>query len=290
MSEREPGREGDEGEAAILYVVSDSLGETAELVARATASQFNSGHAVEVRRIPHVDTPEAVRQVIADIRGQRCAVFYTLIMPELRELMARGAAEAGIPAVDVMGPALEALRRILNIDPKLEPGRMHRLDESYFRRVEAVEFAVKYDDGKDPRGLLHADVVLIGVSRTSKTPVSMYLAHRRLKAANVPLVPEIQPPRELFEIDPARIIGLTIQPEQLAVIRRERLRSIGLTAESSYSDPDRIRQELAYAQEIFRRIGCPVIDVTNKAVEETASLVLQILRKGVYRVERQGGS
>lgn len=276
---------GDEA-SAIIYVVSDSLGETAELVARATVSQFNSGKEVQLRRIPYVHTPEAVDKVLAEARTQRSMIVYTLIMPGLRAHMSQKAAEAGIPAVDVMGPAMDSLKKLLNIDPKLEPGRMHRLDESYFRRIEAVEFAVKYDDGKDPEGLLKADVVLIGVSRTSKTPVSMYLAHKMVKAANVPLIPEIEPPKELFELGPNRVVGLTIQPQQLAIIRRERLRNMGMVYDASYGDLDRIRREISFAMDVFRRIGCQVVDVTNKAVEETANIVLQILRKGVYSVER----
>lgn len=274
------------GPHAVIYVVSDSLGETAELVARATVSQFNSDQQVELRRISHVHSTEAVDEILQDARRRPSMVVYTLIMPSLREHMARGAAAFGIPAVDVMGPAMDSLRQLLGTDPKLEPGRMHRLDESYFRRIEAVEFAVKYDDGKDPKGLLAADVVLIGVSRTSKTPVSMYLAHKQVKAANVPLIPEVEPPEELFRLGPGRVVGLTIQPEKLAVIRRERLRNIGLRYDASYGDIERIREELSFAMSIFRRIGCPVIDVTNKAVEETANIVLQLLRKGVYSVER----
>src|SRR5690606_31463682 len=141
---------------------------------------FNSGLKIDMRRVSHVTIPEAVHHVVREAAKERSMVVYTLIIPELRALMARLCSEAGLPAVDVMGPALSGLEQILGVTPKLEPGRMHRLDETYFRRVEAVEFAVKYDDGRDPRGVLLADVTLIGVSRTSKTPVCMYLAHRRI--------------------------------------------------------------------------------------------------------------
>jgi regulator of PEP synthase PpsR (kinase-PPPase family) len=160
------------------------------------------------------------------------------------------------------------------------PSLLHRLDEQYFRRVEAIEFAVKYDDGKEPRGLLHADVVLIGVSRTSKTPVSMYLANKRIKAANVPIVPEVEPPSELFRISSRKIIGLTVQPQSLLQIRQERLKSLGLTTDAEYASLSRIQKELAYADRLMAQLGCSVIDVTNKAVEETASRVLEDYYKG----------
>jgi regulator of PEP synthase PpsR (kinase-PPPase family) len=258
-----------------VYVVSDSLGETAELVARAAASQF--GERFAIRRVPHVDDAAAVMDVVAEARESGAAIVFTLIRPELRELMRREAERAGLPAVDLMGPALDALATVAGTSPRLQPGLMHRLDEDYFRRVEAVEFAVKYDDGRDPRGLLRADVVLTGVSRTSKTPVSMYLAHRKYRVANVPLVPEVEPPAELFQVPVQKVVGLTIRAEKLREIRQERLRAIGLGADAPYGDMQRIREELAFAHDVFRRLGCPVIDVSDKAVEETADRVLEIV-------------
>lgn len=271
------------GDEPVVFVVSDSIGETAELVARAAASQFNSGQ-VHIRRFSYVDDPAALREVVDAALGRRAVVLYTLILPELRRTLGEACAHHGIPSVDIMGPTMEALGRILNIKPRLEPGLVHRLDDEYFRRMEAIEFAVKYDDGKDPRGLARADAVLIGVSRTSKTPVSMYLAHRRHRVANVPLVPEVDPPEELCRLEKGRVIGLSIQPDLLIEIRQERLRAIGLAADASYGSPDRIRAELAFAHEVFRRLDCPVIDVTNKAVEETANRVLQLLKKEVDHV------
>lgn len=273
----------DESARPVVYVVSDALGETAELVARAAMTQFNKGTAAEVRRIPYIDTPDAVRDVVARAR-RPCLILYTLIQPDLRRLLAAEAAAAGIPSVDVLGPVMDALRRVLKIEPRLEPGLIHRLDEQYFSRIEAIEFTVRCDDGKDLSSLPKANVVLIGVSRTSKTPVSMYLANRNLKVANVPLVPEVDPPEELFRLPARRVVGLTIQADKLREIRRERLRKLGVTGAGRYGDPGRIREELAFAQRVFERIGCPVIDVTNKAVEETASEVLQILDEGAFGV------
>ncbi len=267
-------------EKAVVFVVSDSVGETADLVARAAAAQFGDA-AIEFRRFPMVEDKEQVREVIEAARLQPTLIVYTIIVPEVREELRRLAESCGIPAVDIMGPMLDGFDRVLGMAPKLKPGLMHKLDEDYFRRVEAVEFAVKYDDGKDPRGFLRADVVLLGVSRSSKTPVSMYLAHRRIKVANLPLVPEVSLPKELFMVPPSRVVGLRVSPEKLHQIREERVRTIGLRSDANYSSMERILQELEYAEEVFRKVGCPVIDVTNKAVEETAIRVLEIINRGV---------
>jgi regulator of PEP synthase PpsR (kinase-PPPase family) len=267
-------------EELTLFVVSDSLGETAEGVARATISQFDVP--VRMRRFPHVDTPEAVDGAVQAIRAAaRALVFYTVVVPGLRERLAGALTDLGVPSVDVMGPALEALEGVLGRPATHSPGLVHRLDEGYFRRVEAVEFAVKYDDGKDPRGLVLADVVLLGVSRTSKTPLSMYLANRRLKVANVPLVPEVELPREVYEVARERLVGLTIDPEALRLIRRARLRAIGLPEEAPYAELGRIEEELVYAHGVFRRLGCRVVDVTHRAVEETAARVMEELPGGL---------
>ena len=153
------------------------------------------------------------------------------------------------------------------------------MDEDYFKKVEAIEFAVKYDDGRDPRGILKADIVLIGVSRTSKTPLSQYLAHKSLKVANVPLVPEVDPPEELLSISPEKCFGLKISPEKLNDIRRERLISLGLNDKASYANIERIKEEIRLTlKKLLRKLDCQVIDVTNKAVEETANH-LQFIKK-----------
>lgn len=263
----------------VIYIISDSIGETAELVARAAASQFNHGN-VDIRRVPYVTHPEEIPEIIEEARGFPSIIVFTVVLPELRETLLREAARHDIPAVDIMGPVMAALSRVTTATPKLEPGLMRKVDEEYFRRVEAIEFAVKYDDGKDPRGITQADIVVLGVSRTGKTPLCMYLAHKGIKAANIPLVPEVPPPEEIFNIPPHRLIGLVIDPGKLLSIRRERLRTLGLPADADYANQERILKELAYAEEIMRRAGCSVIDVTNKAVEETAGRVLEIYYRG----------
>ncbi len=246
---------------------------------RAASSQFNGGD-VEIRRVPYVDDSKTISETVQAAKESNGMIAFTLVVPELRKQLEQEAAQEDVIIVDIMGPMIEGLSRLYRRQPKQEPGLVRRMDDDYFRKVEAIEFAVKYDDGRDPRGLLRADIVLIGISRTSKTPLSMYLAHKRLKVANVPLVPEVEPPEELFQIPANRCIGLTIDPEQLNSIRKERLKSLGLTANANYANMDRILQELEYAERIMRRIGCPIIDVSNKAVEETTNTILDVYRKG----------
>jgi regulator of PEP synthase PpsR (kinase-PPPase family) len=263
----------------IVYIVSDSVGETAEFVVRAAASQFDGGN-VQLRRVSHVDSTAVVDETVESAREEGAIIAFTLVLPELREYLLQRAQESGVHAVDIMGPMISAFEQVVGQPPRRKPGLVHQLDEDYFRRVEAVEFAVKYDDGRDPRGLERADIVLIGVSRTSKTPLSMYLAHRRMRVANVPLVPEVEPPEELFQLrDRGKVVGLTIRADKLNAIRRERLRSLGLTPTANYASRERIELELEYAEQIMRRLGCFVIDVSDKAVEETAGLILDYIHK-----------
>jgi len=262
----------------VVYVVSDSVGETAEVVVKAVISQFDSGY-VDIRKIPFVNNADHIYEIIRQAKANPGIIAYTLVLPELREAMTKGTAELQVPAVDIMGPMMDTLARELDTMPKMKPGLIHKLDKNYFRKVEAIEFAVKYDDGKDSRGVVYADVVIIGVSRTSKTPLCMYLAHKGIKAANIPLVPEVAPPEEIFS-HAKKVVGLTIKPQQLNEIRQERLKTLGLRTGSDYASLERILVELEYAETVMKKAGCPIIDVTNKAVEETASKVLEIINKG----------
>lgn len=262
-----------------IFAISDSIGETAEAVARAAASQFSNG-LIDVVRIPYVSTPDQLSEVVQEAAQLNCIICHTLVSPDLRKALADEAEKYALLTVDIMGPMLNGLAKIVDSAPKLTPGLIHKLDQEYFKRVEAVEFAVKYDDGKNPWGLLKADIVLVGVSRTSKTPLSMYLAHKKLKVANVPLVPEVPPPEELFQVPPHKIVGLVIDAIQLNEIRQERLKAMGLSGNANYASVERIVLELEYARGIMKRLRCPVIDVSNKAVEETANRILEIALRG----------
>lgn len=263
----------------VVYVLSDSVGETAEFVVRAAASQFN-GHQWDLRSVSHVHEKSVIDETIQSAKEEQGIIAFTIVLPELREYLLRVAANEGVRVVDIMGPMMDAFEWVSGKSPQLKPGLVHQLDDDYFRRVEAIEFAVKYDDGRDPRGLERADIILVGVSRTSKTPLSMYLAHKRLRVANVPLVPEVAPPEELFKQRNSRkVIGLSIRPDELNLIRKERLKALGLTQEASYASLERILLELEYSESIMHRLNCPIVDVSNKAVEETAGLILDYVKR-----------
>jgi len=264
----------------IVFAVSDSIGETAELVIRAALVQFNS-EGVEIRRVPYVTDKEYVEDIIEEAKTTiNCAIICTIILPEVREYLLDLARQNGIPIVDLMGPMMNVFSKMMEIKPQLQPGLVHRTDEDYFKKIEAIEFALQYDDGKDPRGLSQADVVLIGVSRTSKTPLALFLAHKRLKVANLRLVPEVAPPEELFNLPARKVIGLTISPEKLYDIRQERLKALGLGTDANYAKHSRIMEEIEYADKVMEKIGCIKIDVSNKAVEEIATKIIDIIRKG----------
>lgn len=263
----------------VIYVISDALGETAEFVSRAAAAQFN-GIKTKVRRVPYVQDETHIDDILEEAAEEQAILVYTLVLTNLRQYIERRAKEKNLITIDILSPLINALSSKTGLQPQNAPNIIHRLDEQYFRKVEAVEFAVKYDDGKDPRGALYADVILIGVSRTSKTPLSMYLAHKGIKTANIPLVPEVTPPRELFIIPPKKIFGLILSPDKLNQIRSERLKTLGLGASADYANLNRIMEELAYADGIMKKIGCITIDTTTRAVEETASIIMQKIYKG----------
>ena len=261
-----------------IYVMSDSIGETGELIARAAVRQFLREN-FEIKRYPYIVGEEQIEEIFEDAKNHKSIIIYTTVSEKNRDYIIRKGKEYNIPTVDVMTPPLEALEKVLGFPPKRESGIISRLDESYIKKVEAVEFAVKYDDGKDPRGIVKSDICLVGVSRTSKTPLSMYLAHKYIKVANIPLVPEVPPPKELFEKDSKRIIGLVANPIKLNEIRQERLKSLGLDFNAKYANLERINQELEYSRRIMEKLGCLVIDVSYRAIEETATIILEHISK-----------
>ena len=270
------------GEKFTIYAVSDSIGETAEHMVKAATSQFDTNN-IQISRISYLESNEQIDRLIANATGQRCAIFYTVVSEDLRRALEAKITEHNVVAADLLSPVINNLQQITGLKPKNKPGLVHVLNADYFQRVEAVEFAVKNDDGKNPWGLNKADVVLVGISRTSKTPLSMYLAHKRLRVANVPLVPEISPPEELFEVPSNRIVGLIINPGKLNEIRTERLKTMGLTNDANYANVQRINDELTYAKSIMRKLQCLVIDVSNKAIEETANTIIEYVDKNKAR-------
>ncbi|MFC5701116.1 pyruvate, water dikinase regulatory protein [Cohnella faecalis] len=259
-----------------IFVCSDAIGETAEAVAKATLRQFATEQ-VKVKRYGNIKHEDEVKAIVREASDNGGFIAYTLVQPELRDTMREETVRLGVRAVDVMGPMMQAFIDTFNDSPKYKPGLLHEMDESYFRKIEAIEFAVKYDDGKDARGLLQAQVVLVGVSRTSKTPLSVFLAHKGIKTANYPITIEVKPPEELFKLKDRLVIGLTMQPERLLKIRLERLKALGLPSQAHYASLERIEKEIRFADEIMGRLSCPVIDVTERAIEETAGIIMSYL-------------
>ena len=269
------------GKNNIIYILSDSVGETGEQVAMAAIGQFSVG-GYETRKFPYITEKEQIMEILEEAQHEKCIIVYTIVIDELKRFLEAGAGELGIKTIDLMSPIIEAIKELVGIEPKKEAGTIRKLDADYFKKIEAVEFAVKYDDGKDNRGVKKADIVLVGISRTSKTPLSMYLAHKNLKVANVPLVPEVPVPDELFEVDINKVIGLTANPIKLNEIRQERLKALGLNDTANYASMDRILKEIEYSENLIKRLGCPMIDVSNKAVEETAGIILEITKHNSY--------
>ena len=265
-------------ENLIIYVISDSVGETAQQVAKAAISQFMINDNYEIRRFPYVVDKKFLMEILNSGKNEDAIIIYTLVDESLSTLTKEYCQNEGLSNIDLMSPILSEIAKKTDRKPRREPGIIRKLDETYFKRVEAIEFAVKYDDGKDPRGVLKSDIVLVGISRTSKTPLSMYLANKNIKVANVPLVPEIPLPKELNDINPKKIIGLTNTPEKLNKIRQERLKALGLSSNANYANLGDL-QELDYSDSVMKRLGCPVIDVSNKAIEETAGIILDLMKE-----------
>lgn len=254
-----------------LFIMSDGTGETADLMIKAALVQY-SGSDLRIVRYKNVRTEPQVAAIFEEAQAKRGIVVYTVVAKTLREFIEKTAQQFVVPAVDLLGPLLQLLSQFLTQNQKGEPGLFHQVNESYFKRIEAIEFTVKHDDGRFPDNLEMADIILVGLSRTSKTPLSIYLSYKGWKVANVPVVRGIPLPERLFLTDQRKIVGLIIEPKALVRIRRERLLKMGEDPHSSYADPEQVELEIEYCKEIFRKNRrWPVFDVTNKALEETAA-------------------
>lgn len=268
-----------------IYLLSDSLGETAHSVARAAANQYPDFE-FNYKQIPFVEDVNYLSRVLDNIDPENSILMFTLVVQQLNDFIKDYCDMKSIPFVDILDTPFSVLTRFTGLKPQGKPGFIQKMDASYFKKIEAIEFAIKYDDGKDTSGLKQADLILLGVSRTSKTPLSMYLAYRGIKVANIPLVPNIKIGDEVYSIPKDRFIGLTIRPDVLNSIRNERLKSLGVVGGSDYTDMVKILDELENAETIMKRVGCPIIDVSHKAIEETANNILQIyFSRGVNIIE-----
>jgi [pyruvate, water dikinase]-phosphate phosphotransferase / [pyruvate, water dikinase] kinase len=268
-----------------LHIISDATGETATRLVAALEAQFPDQPFEEVRH-PRVETVDDLHLAVSRAKGRAAVLVYTIVEPELREAMRDLCKRARVHYCDILGPPLASIAKVSGMTARMQAGARPPLNESYFRRVAAIEFAVKYDDGIGG-GLGEADIVLVGVSRTSKTPLSMYLGYLGYKAANVPVVRGIDPPPALFEIDPAKIVGLTIDASRLAEIRQERVRYMRATP-GAYAEIVEIYEELDQAEALHRRLGCPVIDITELSIEETAAKIVRLVEQRRAKAEARG--
>jgi regulator of PEP synthase PpsR (kinase-PPPase family) len=259
-----------------LHVVSDATGETAARLVHALEAQFPDQSFEEVRH-PRVESVEDLELAVSRARGRPAVVVYTIVKPELRDAMRKLCRRARVHYCDLLGQPIDAVSRVAGVAARMTPGVRAPLDASYFRRIEAIEYAVKYDDGIGG-GLDDADIVLVGVSRTSKTPLSIYLGYLGYKTANVPVVQGIEPPEELFAVEQWKVVGLTIDANRLAEIRQARARNFGGTARQ-YAELVKIYEELAAAEVVHRRLGCPVLDVSELSIEETAQRVIRTVER-----------
>ena len=261
-----------------LHLVSDATGETINSVARACVIQFD-----DVRPVEHfwnlVRTDRQLDMVLEGVQENRGLVMFTLVDEKLRRRLQDFCREVQVPCIPVLDPLINALAAFLGVESQRQPGRQHALDAEYFGRMDAMDFALAHDDGQSNWDLHEADVILMGVSRTSKTPTCIYLANRGIKAANIPIVPGCPMPPEIEKLTRPLIVGLTKDPDRLVQIRRNRLKLLNQNESSTYVDPEVVRAEVTDARRMFTRRGWPVIDVSRRSIEETAAEIMMLLAR-----------
>ena len=270
-----------------VHLVSDSTGETLESVAKACLAQFQDVEAIKhywpmVRSVGHLD------RVMREIAERPGLIVYTLVNGDVRRKLENRAHAMGLPLVSALDPVLDALSQLLGQEAQNRPGGQHKMDAAYFERVEAIHYTIAHDDGALWEEWEEADIVLAGVSRSSKTPTSIYLANRGYKVANIPLVPESPPPAILFNLSHPLIVGLTTSPDRLVQVRRNRLLALKQAPETAYVDPEKVTAELAFARRLFADNGWPVIDVTRRSIEETAAAIMNLLLDWREQQESKG--
>jgi regulator of PEP synthase PpsR (kinase-PPPase family) len=261
-----------------LHLLSDSTGETLEMIANAALAQFDDAEVIRhfwpmVRSLQHLD------RIVEDLAANPGLVFYTLVNQDTRLRLEERCRALGLPHVAPLDPVTVALEERLGEQAKGRPGRQHMMDDAYFARVDAIQFTIAHDDGILAEEWEEADILLAGVSRSSKTPTSIYLANRGYKVANIPLVVESPPPQSLFELKRPMVVGLTTAPRRLVEIRRNRLLSLNETAQTAYVDEERVEREVVFARRMFADNGWPVIDVTRRSIEETAAAIIKLFNE-----------
>ena len=260
-----------------LHLLSDSTGETLMAIGRAAAAQYQGASSME-HIYPLVRTREQLDRAIAEIETAPGMVLYTLVEPELSQRLEEACRDAGAPALSVLEPILNFFQAYIGMEATPRPGAQHMLNADYFRRIEALNFTMMHDDGANVENYEEADIVLLGVSRTSKTPTSIYLANRGVRTANIPMVPDIQLPPSIRTLVRPLVVGLLATPDRIIQIRRNRLSSLNADEQSDYVDKRRVADEIAASRRFFERQGWPTIDVTRRSIEETAAAIMDLLR------------
>jgi hypothetical protein len=264
-----------------IYILSDGTGTTGEMVVRAALTQFQKSHA-ELHRVSQVRQAEQVEKTIRRAKRTQGIVVYTSVMPEVRKAILKQGLRQAVPTIDILGPILSRLSELLELSPSAQPGLFRGLDEAYFERIEAINFAIKHDDGLRPGDLPQADLVLVGVSRTSKTPVSIYLSYRGLRVANVPIVVDDDLPKQIYHLDPHRVIGLTMRPDRLQLIRRARADNYKMDL-LYYTDLESIKKEIRRGERIFREQGWQSFDVTLRSIEEISAAIQELVGRRLMK-------
>lgn len=269
-----------------LHLISDSTGGTLNSVVKACLAQFD-GVEAEQHFWPLIRTQKQLLTAIEGIRKHPGLAFYTLVDEGLAKALEKHCQGIGVPTISILHPVLQMMSGYFGMTSLAEPGLQHKLNEEYFARMDAVDYALHHDDGqKNDRDIAKADVILVGVSRTSKTPTCIYLANRGVKAANVPYVPGIPFPEKIIDLKKPMFVALTAAPERLIDIRRNRLQQLGEIRSTDYLDEERVQEEVREARRFYNRMGWPIIDVTRRSIEETAAEILGLLE--AHRAERKG--
>ena len=261
-----------------IFIVSDSTGVTSEMVVKAALTQFKTCN-VYLHKYPNVRTIEDLVKIMEEAQTKRGVVVFTLVIPELRKKIVQEGLKRAVPTIDILGPLLSRLQDLLEISPMAIPGLFRHLNEEYYKRIECIDYAVKHDDGRNVKDIKDADIVLVGVSRTSKTPISMYLAYRGYRTANIPVIYNMPLPSQLDEIDNNKVIGLTIEPYRLRQIRLARAEKLKMPLSDPYIEMNMLMNEVSYALHLFNERGWHIVDVTSKSIEEAATTIMELVGK-----------
>ena len=262
-----------------LHLLSDSTGETLENIAKAALAQFDGAEHVVKHFWPMVRSESHLDRILTDVAANPGLVLFTLVNRDTRRKLETRCRALGLPAVAALDAVSDAMSNMLGQEAKARPGRQHVMDAAYFARVEAIQFTIAHDDGINAQNWEEADIVLAGVSRTSKTPTSIYLANRGYKTANIPIVPEATPPPILFQLKHPMVIGLVTSAERLIQVRRNRLLSLNQSPDTDYVNEDKVRAEVAHARRMFADNGWPVLDVTRRSIEESAAAIINLFNE-----------